>query len=232
MANASPRNKDNELCAVPAEGSLSRVPTRSERAADAVIHVLGLGLGVPAALTVVVLAAVLGSAADAVAAAIYASGMVAMFGCSAAYNMLHRHRWRDWLQRFDHAAIFAMIAGTYTPFTRLLEPGWAVGLTASVWSVAGAGIAGKLWRPRGGGALRRAFSVVLYLALGWIGLVAIEPFTTSLGWPTLLLIGIGGVIYSMGVVFHLWHRLPYQNAIWHGFVLTAAAVHYLSLIHI
>ncbi|MFO1162291.1 MAG: hemolysin III family protein [Reyranellaceae bacterium] len=226
MSRASPRNKDDELCAL----SVHRAPTNSERAADAVIHVLGLGLGVPAALTIVALAAIFGSAADTVTAAIYASGLVAMFACSAAYNMLHRHRWRDWLQRFDHAAIFAMIAGTYTPFTRLLEPGWAVGLTASVWSIAGAGIAGKLWWPRGGGTLRRVLSVLLYLALGWIGLVAIEPFTTSLDWQTLLLIGLGGAIYSMGVVFHLWHRLPYQNAIWHGFVLTAAAVHYAAVL--
>lgn len=200
-----------------------------ERAADAAVHVLGLGLGVPAAVTVVVLAAVLGSAADVATAAIYAAGMVAMLGCSAAYNMLHRHRWRDWLQRFDHAAIYAMIAGTYTPFTRLLEPGWAVGLTASVWGVAGAGIAGKLW-PRGRGSLVHPLSVALYLALGWIGLIAIEPFVTSLAWQTLLLIGIGGVIYSTGVVFHLWHRLAYQNAIWHGFVLAAACVHYAAVL--
>lgn len=201
-----------------------------ERAADTVVHVLGLGLGVPAAVTVVVLAAVLGSTADVVTAAIYGTGMVAMFGCSAAYHMLHQHRWRDWLQRFDHAAIFAMIAGTYTPFTRLLEPGWAVGLTASVWGVAGAGIAGKLWRPRRGGAVVQALSVALYLGLGWIGLIAIEPLVTSLAWQTLLLIGIGGVIYSTGVVFHLWHRLTYQNAIWHGFVLTAAGVHYAAVL--
>ena len=108
MSRASPRNKDDELCAL----SVHRVPTNSERAADAVIHVLGLGLGVPAALAIVALAAIFGSAADTVTAAIYASGLVAMFACSAAYNMLHRHRWRDWLQRFDHAAIFAMIAGS------------------------------------------------------------------------------------------------------------------------
>lgn len=206
------------------------IASARERAADAVVHVLGLGLGVPAAVTVVALAAVLGSANDVVTAAIYAAGLVAMFGCSAAYHMLHRHRWRDWLQRFDHAAIFAMIAGTYTPFTRLLEPGWAVGLTASVWGVAGAGIAGKLWRPLGNGTLVHALSVVLYLGLGWIGLIAIQPFVTSLAWPTLLLIGIGGVIYSAGVIFHLWHRLAYQNAIWHGFVLTAASVHYAAVL--
>jgi hemolysin III len=214
---------------MPSSGT-ERIASAREHAADAVVHVLGLGLGVPAAVTVVALAAILGSAGDVATAAIYAAGMVAMLGCSAAYNMLHRHRWRDWLQRFDHAAIFAMIAGTYTPFTRLLETGWAVGLTASVWGVAGAGIAGKLWRPRGGGALRRAFSVGLYLALGWIGLIAIEPIVTSLAGSTLLLITVGGVIYSAGVVFHLWHRLAYQNAIWHGFVLAAACVHYAAVL--
>jgi hemolysin III len=207
-----------------------RIGTARERAADSVVHVLGLGLGVPAAVTVVVLAAIFGSASDVATAAIYASGMVAMFGCSAAYNMLHRHRRREWLQRLDHAAIFGMIAGTYTPFTRLLEPAWALGLTASVWGIASAGIAGKLCRPRGAGALRRTLSVALYLALGWIGLVAIEPLMTSLAWHTLLLIGIGGAIYSTGVIFHLWHRLPYQNAIWHGFVLAAAGVHYAAVL--
>jgi hemolysin III len=204
--------------------------TARERAADAVVHALGVGLGAPAAVIVVALAAIFGSATDVVTVAIYAAGMVAMFGCSAAYNMLYRHRRREWLQRFDHAAIFAMIAGTYTPFARLLEPGWAVGLTASVWGVAGVGIAGKLWRPLGGGAARRALSVLLYLALGWIGLIAIEPLVTSLAWQTLLLIGIGGAIYSTGVIFHLCHRLPYQNAIWHGFVLTAAGVHYTAVL--
>jgi hemolysin III len=196
-------------------------------------------------VVVVALAAIFGSATDVATVAIYAAGMVAMLGCSAAYNMLHRHRARAWLQRFDHAAIFAMIAGTYTPFTRLLEPGWAVGLTASVWGVAAAGIAGKLWRPGGRGALGRGalgrgllgrgglgrvLSVALYLALGWIGLIAIEPLMTSLAWQTLLLIGIGGAIYSAGVIFHLWHRLPYQNAIWHGFVLAAVCVHYAAVL--
>jgi len=208
----------------------NRPVTTRERAADAVVHVLGLGLGVPAAITVVVLAAVFGSISDVATAAIYASGMVAMFACSAAYNMLHRHRWREWLQRFDHAAIFGMIASSYTPFTRLLESGWAIGLTASVWGIAGAGMAGKLWRPRGGGRLRRTLSVALYLGLGWIGVIAIKPLMTSLAWHTLLLIGIGGAIYSAGVIFHLWHRLPYQNAIWHGFVLAAAGVHYAAVL--
>jgi hemolysin III len=200
--------------------------TPRELVADRTIHLMGIGLGLPASIAIVVVAAVVGTAGQAASAAVYAVGLVAMFGCSAAYNMQRRHRWRDWLQRLDHAAIFVMIAGTYTPFTLRLEPGWALGLSVAVWAVAGLGVVLKLWRPRRLGTL----SVVFYLILGWIGLIAIEPMMRSLSLWTLLLIGLGGLIYSIGVIFHLWQRLPYQNAIWHGFVLTAAVVHYLAVL--
>ena len=208
----------------------ARTATAREHAADALVHLLGIALGVPAAATIVTVAASGGSAIDVTTVALYAAGLLAMLGCSAAYNLLQKHRWRDLLRRFDHAAIFAMIAGTYMPFTRLLDHGSALWLGASVWSVAAAGIAGKLWRARADSALSHSLSVVLYLALGWIGLAAIGPLTAALAWPTLLLIGVGGAIYSAGVIFHLWHRLPYQNAIWHGFVLTAAGVHYAAVL--
>jgi hemolysin III len=198
-----------------------------EFTADAAIHIAGLGLGVPAAIAMMV--AALGDQRDVLPAVLYAMGMLAMLGFSAAYNMLRRHRWRDWLQRFDHAAIFAMIAGTYTPFTSRLEAGWAAGLTALVWGIAGAGIVGKLCWPPDGGRLRQSLSILLYLALGWVGVIAIGPFMSALDGSTLLLIGIGGAIYSTGVIFHLWNRLPYQNAIWHGFVLIAAGVHYAAV---
>ena len=149
-----------------------------------------------------------------------------MLGCSAAYHLRHASPRREWLQRFDHAAIFAMIAGTYTPFTVRLARGWAEGLTAGIWIVAALGIAAKLWKPKG---IARN-STVLYLALGWIGLAAAGPFIAALGLPTLILLAAGGVIYSAGVVFHLSQRLKYQNAIWHGFVLTAACVHYAAVL--
>jgi len=197
-----------------------------ERAADAIVHLLGIGLGLPAAIAIVVLAIRDGAAGEVAAVAVYGAGLVAMLGCSAAYNLRHRSPRREWLQRFDHAAIFAMIAGTYTPFTLRLARGWAEGLTAGIWIVAAFGIATKLWKPKGIARI----STVLYLALGWIGLVAAGPFTAALGPPTLILLATGGVIYSAGVVFHLWQRLPYQNAIWHGFVLTAAGVHYAAVL--
>jgi len=197
-----------------------------DQMADRVVHVVGIGLGTAAAIALVVVTAIDGEAGDLVPILIYAIGLVAMLGCSAAYNVFNASLRREWLRRFDHAAIFAMIAGTYTPFTTRLAGDWASGLTAAIWAVAATGIVLKLLRPRH----IEAISIVLYLALGWIGLVAMGPFRSALDARTLALLTLGGVIYTAGVVFHLWRRLPYQNAIWHGFVLVAASVHYVAVI--
>jgi hemolysin III len=197
-----------------------------DRAADRIVHLLGIGLGLPAALAIVALAIRDGAAPEVAAVAVYGAGLVAMLGCSAAYHLRHRSPRRDWLRRFDHAAIFAMIAGTYTPFTLRLARGWAEGLTAGIWIVAALGIAAKLWKPKGIARI----STVLYLVLGWIGVAATGPFTAALATPTLVLLAAGGVIYSAGVVFHLWQQLAYQNAIWHGFVLVATCVHYAAVL--
>ena len=197
-----------------------------DQMADRVVHVVGIGLGTAAAIILVLVAAIDGRPGDLIPIMIYASGLVAMLGCSAAYNVFHTSVRRDWLRRFDHAAIFAMIAGTYTPFTTRLAGDWAVGLTAAIWTVAATGIALKLLKPR----RIETISVVLYLALGWIGLVAVGPFRAALDARTLALLALGGVVYTAGVAFHLWRRLPYQNAIWHGFVLVAASIHYVAVI--
>lgn len=197
-----------------------------DQMADRVVHVVGIGLGTAAAIALVVVTAIDGKLGDLVPILIYASGLVAMLGCSAAYNVFNTSVRRDWLRRFDHAAIFAMIAGTYTPFTTRLAGDWASGLTAAIWAVAAAGIVLKLLKPR----RIETISIVLYLALGWIGLIAVGPFRAALDARTLALLALGGIIYTAGVVFHLWRHLPYQNAIWHGFVLVAASVHYVAVI--
>lgn len=198
-----------------------------ELAADRAIHLLGIVLGVTGAVAIVIIAAAMRRLDDLPPILIYAAGLLAMLGCSAAYNMFRTSRWRDWLRRFDHAAIFAMIAGTYTPFTLLgLKGAWSIALTAVIWAVAAIGIAIKLLKPQ----RIEAFSIGLYLALGWIGVVAAGPFMAAFDPVTLSLLAAGGILYSSGVVFHLWHRLPYQNAIWHGFVLAAAAVHYAAVV--
>jgi hemolysin III len=197
-----------------------------ELIADRVVHVVGIGLGVAVAVVLVLVTAIDGGPGDLAPILIYAVGLLAMLGCSAAYNVFHTSMRRDWLRRFDHAAIFAMIAGTYTPFTTRLSGDWAAGLTAAIWTIAAVGIALKLWQPR----RIETISIVLYLVLGWIGLAAVEPFLVALDGRTLALLALGGIIYTAGVAFHLWQRLPYQRAIWHGFVLVAASVHYVAVI--
>jgi len=199
---------------------------RRELLADVTVHALGLALAAAGVVAMLVVAAQSSVDGQLLPVTIYLAGLLAMLGCSAIYHVWRSCQWRDWLRRLDHAAIFAMIAGTYTPFTLKLERAWATGLTAGIWTMAALGIAAKLWRPRALPSL----SVALYLALGWIGLGALGPFTSTLALTTLLLLALGGVLYSAGVIFHLWQRLPYQNAIWHGFVLVAAGVHYSAVL--
>lgn len=204
-----------------------RAHSRYELAADCAIHILGLAAGSIGAATLLALIAARGNWLEFGALAIYAIGLIAMLSCSAAYNIARNSRFRALLRRCDHAAIFAMIAGTYTPFTLLrLDGAWSWSLTTAVWTIAGIGMLVKLCR----GCDLRYASVAPYLLLGWIGVIAIDPLFRSLGWETLVLIVIGGGLYSIGVLFHVWEKLPYQNAIWHAFVLAAAAVHYVAVV--
>ena len=212
--------------AIPLETAL-RALTRGERVADGVIHVIGITAGLVGGAILVVAAATRGSPLELAALATYAGGLLAMLGCSAAYQIWRSSRRRDLLRCFDHSAIFLMIAGTYTPFTLLrTRPFWDVTLTGLVWSIAAAGIALRLLRP----GLFDRVSIGFYLALGWAGLVAIAPLVPFVQVSTLVLLGAGGLLYTAGVAFHLWERLPFQNAIWHAFVLVAAGVHYAAVL--
>lgn len=201
------------------------------RRADAIVHALGLALGAVGALVLLVAAAHSAVAGQFVPVLIYVVGLIAMLGFSAAYNLRRAgpstDPWRDRLRRLDHAAIFVMIAGTYTPLAllRLPEP-WASGLTAAIWTAAAAGVLVKLTKPR----RIESLSVVLYLMMGWIGLVALDELLASVERRVLLLVLLGGLVYSGGVVFHLSSRLRYQQALWHGCVLVAAAIHYIAIL--
>ena len=203
-----------------------RIPSARELVADAVVHALGLGLGAIGVVAILVVVLDSPTSGRLLPIGIYAAGLIAMLVCSATYNILHRSPRRDWLRRLDHAAIFVMIAGTYTPFTVLAFPEpWSSGLTIAVWAAAAAGVAFKLWQP-----LRwQRLSVVLYLVMGWIGVLAFDPFFHSLATPTLVLLLAGGLVYSAGVAFHVARR-RYQNAVWHACVLVAACTHYAAVL--
>ena len=164
-------------------------------------------------------------ARTAAAIAVYLLALLAMLAASASHNLRRRRAGEDRRRRLDHAAIFAMIAGTYTPFTaRLLPDGLAIEMTAAVWVAALAGIVMKLKFPR---RIER-FSILLYLAMGWQGLI-IFPYLSALPTQPAILILAGGILYSLGTGFHAWRRLPFQNAVWHAFVMVAAGCHYAAI---
>lgn len=157
---------------------------------------------------------------------IYGASLLAMLTSSALYNGAAESRKKDLLRRIDHAAIFVMIAGTYTPFLAMKMPGgWGRWLLVYVWLVTGVGVLIKLiWVNR-----FARLSVILYLFVGWTIVVAIEPLAATVSRPALVLLAAGGVLYSLGVIFHLWERLPYQQPIWHAFVIAGAACHYAAV---
>jgi len=198
---------------------------RHELLADIAVHALGLALGAAGVVAMLVVAAQSPVHGQLLPVSVYLGGLLAMLGCSAVYSIWRSCRWREWLRRLDHAAIFVMIAGTYTPLALRLPGGWALGLTMGVWMAALAGVATKLFQPLRGEVL----SVALYLILGWVGVIAVEPLLASLDSATLVLLLAGGVVYSAGVVFHLAARLPYARALWHGSVVIAAAIHYAAI---
>jgi hemolysin III len=207
---------------------LSAARTRrldGERLADGIVHAVGVAGGLAGGAILLVMAgrsAVPGQLAPVLA---YVAGLLAMLGCSAAYHLWTAHRHRDWLRRLDHAAIFAMIAGTYTPIAILaLRAPWNVALTAAAWIAAIAGMVLKLVQPR----RIESISVALYLLLGWMGLVAVQELLASVATGTLLMILAGGLIYSGGVLFHLSSR-RFHRALWHASVLLAAACHFAAV---
>ncbi|MDQ0319568.1 hemolysin III [Pararhizobium capsulatum DSM 1112] len=200
---------------------------KSELIADGVVHGVGLVFALIGVTALIFYATVWASAGQLAAAWIYGAGLVATLSISFMYNLWPVTNTKFWLRRFDHSSIFILIAATYTPF---LQRGWAdpflFGMLIFIWSIAAAGVFIKCVYP---GRFDR-LAILLYLAMGWSGVFAAEPLLTQLSVTTMTLILIGGIIYSLGVIFHVWEKLRYQNAIWHGFVVTAAAVHYGAVV--
>src|SRR5215475_2333350 len=197
--------------------------TRGERIADNIIHVTGLGVGLTAVVAMMVAAFGSLSAASTASLEIYGAGMLTMLGCSAAYHMIPVAAWKGLLQRLDHAAIFLKIAGTYTPLGALKIGGTTgIALLGTVWSVALLACGAKILLASTWDRL----ALLLYLGLGWCGIVMFQDLATSVTRLTLVLLATGGVLYTVGVIFHLWRSLPYQKAVWHAFVLAGTGCHF------
>jgi len=200
---------------------------RVELIADGVVHAVGVVFGLIAATVLVVLTAIYASALNIVGVSIYAAGLLSMLVLSASYNLWPVSRTKWVLRRFDHSAIYVLSAATYTPFIMELKDSvFAMALLIGVWCVAIFGIGLKLACP---GRFDR-LAVGLYLALGWSGMMLYDSVVTALPRMALWLVLAGGALYSLGVIFHAWRRLRFQNVIWHSFVLLGAACHYTAVL--
>lgn len=204
----------------------SRYPF-AEEIANSVTHGVGTLLAVAALAVLVVLAARHGTARHVVGCAVFGGTLVAMYLASTLYHSIPHAAAKGVLQLLDHVAIYLVIAGTYTPFMLVSVSGvlgWS--LLALVWGAAVAGIALRAAFGRRAHLLR----VGLYIVMGWVGIVAFRPLLAGVGGVGVALVVGGGVVYTIGVGFYSWRRLPYHHAIWHLFVLVGSLLHFLAVL--
>jgi hemolysin III len=200
-----------------------RIYSGAERWADAVIHVAGVLFAINGGAWLLFHVTRLSVVAS---VSVYCAGLFAMLTASAAYNLWPLGNTKNWLRRLDHAAIFIMIAATYTPFAvnRLAQPAGEV-ILALIWFGATAGVTLKLLVP---GRFEMA-TLGLYLALGWLVVTVIRPLSAAMAIADFHLLIAGGIIYSAGVFFYLAERIPYHKPIWHGLVLVAVVLHFTAI---
>lgn len=205
---------------------MSATYTAREELANSVTHGLGVVLSVAGLVLLLVVAQHHGDAWHVVSTAIFGATLVLLYTASTLYHSLRGERLKQLLQKFDHAAIFLLIAGTYTPFVLVTLRGpWGWSLFGVVWGLAIAGVALKFWFA----GRFKLLSTLLYVGLGWLVMIALKPLMAALPAGGLRLLVAGGLCYTGGAVFYLWRRLPYNHAIWHLFVLGGSTCHWAAV---
>jgi hemolysin III len=198
-----------------------------EEIAHSIIHGIGAILAIAGLVILIVNATTFGSARHIVSCSIFGATLVLLYSASTLYHGIQHPKAKKVFKILDHSAIYLLIAGTYTPFTLINMQGtWGWSLFGIIWLAAFLGIILQF------SPLRRFSSIrlILYVAMGWAALVAIKPLSASVPMSALTLIVAGGLSYTVGIVFYLWHRLPYHHAIWHVFVLSGSALHYIAVL--
>lgn len=201
--------------------------TTGEEIANGVTHGIGVVLAIAGLAVLAAFATLRGSALHVTACSIFGAAMIVAYTTSTLYHSVQVERFKQVLRALDHSAIFLLIAGTYTPFM-LVSLGGPSGWTflAVIWTLALAGIVLRLLlRGRLHGLI-----VAIYLAMGWAAVTVIGPLREHLATGGLVLLATGGIAYTLGVPFYKWRRLPYNHAIWHGFVLAGSALHFFAVL--
>ncbi|WP_337023643.1 MULTISPECIES: PAQR family membrane homeostasis protein TrhA [unclassified Pantoea] len=199
----------------------------AEEIANSISHGIGCIFGIVG--LVLLLTQAVEMRADTIAItsySLYGGSMILLFLASTLYHAIPHQKAKYWLKKFDHCAIYLLIAGTYTPFLLVgLKSPLAQGLMVVIWSLAMAGIIFKLTIAH----RFKALSLVTYLSMGWLSLVVIYQLATRLSAGGVWLLAAGGIVYSLGVIFYVSRRIPYNHAIWHGFVLGGSVLHFCAI---
>lgn len=198
----------------------------SERMADALMHLLGVTGALSGAIWLIIWAYGRVGGVEILALSIYGLTLIAAFLASGIYHFTPWERHRPTFRRLDHAAIYLKIAGTYTPLVVMIGSLTSYLVLAVVWALAAFGMIRKLWfwhNPNSNG-------IALYLMMGWLSAILIGSLFNILPAGALALIVAGGLLYTFGVIFHVWESLKFSNAIWHGFVLTASVCFFTAIV--
>lgn len=197
-----------------------------ETIANSVTHGVGVALSIAGTALILTIATLRGGARDIVSASIYGATLVLLYVASTLYHALPGPRVRHVFRILDHSSIYLLIAGTYTPFTLVsLRGGFGWSLFGIIWGLAIGGVVFKsLWVDRLPG-----LSTTIYVLMGWLALVGIQPLYHSVSGPGFLWLVAGGVCYTGGVAFFCANRMRYAHAVWHVFVLAGSACHYCAV---
>ncbi len=209
--------------------SIAKSFTVGEILANSITHAIGIGLSIAGLVILIVRAANLGDSWHMVSFIIFGVSLILLYLASTIYHSTPNLSWNGILQRLDHAAIYLLIAGTYTPYllTKLRGPfGWSI--FGIVWGLALLGFIFKL-------VFTQRFvkpSVWLYVAMGWFAIMLFNPIMQQIGGLSLVLLIVGGVFYTSGILFYRWRKLPYGHAVWHLFVMGGSIFHFFSVLQL
>lgn len=198
-----------------------------EEIANSITHGIGIVLAVVALGVLARLSGRYGNMWHIVSACVYGTTLILLYTASTLYHSIQHPRAKNILQTLDHAAIFLLIAGTYTPFTLVsLRGPWGWSLFGVIWGLAVVGMLLQLSSTRHW----RAVSIVLYIGMGWAVIVAIKPLLASVATGGIVLLVLGGVAYTSGILFYGQKKLKYHHAVWHLFVLAGSTLHFLAVL--
>lgn len=207
-------------------GVNARYYPRNEEIINVITHGVGFLLSIAAVSLLVVFASLKGTAWHIVSFAIYGSSLVVLYFASTVFHLSRKQETRNRLNVFDHASIYLLIAGTYTPFALVTLNGpWGWSIFGVVWGLAIAGIVLKLFFT----GKFNILSTLLYVFLGWIILIAIGPLTSALSTGGLVWLLAGGILYTIGAVFFLLNKMPFNHAIFHVLIVGASVCHFVAI---